>query len=172
MGKLGFKHTEETKRKISENNARLSGDKHPQFGKRGEDSHNFGRKHSEEHKKKNSVAHKGCKNPWFGKRGEDTPRWNTNLEDADRKDRRHYPEYTTWRKAVYERDNFTCQKCGKTGGRLNAHHVEDYATNKGLRTTVSNGITFCVVCHKDFHHIYGNKSNINKIEKFILGNNK
>lgn len=41
----GKKHTEETKRKMSENH---SGIGHPQYGMRGEMSHNFGRKHSEE----------------------------------------------------------------------------------------------------------------------------
>lgn len=60
-----------------------------------------------------------------------------------------------WRKAVYERDSWSCQACGKHGGDLNAHHLESYDTNPDLRFDVSNGITLCPECHTAFHRIYG-----------------
>lgn len=53
-----------------------------------------------------------------------------------------------WRKAVFERDNYTCQACGQIGGALNAHHVKSYKNHPELRESVSNGLTLCVECHK------------------------
>jgi len=32
-------------------------------------------------------------------------------------------EYKQWRKKVFERDNYTCQSCGKRGGKLEADHI-------------------------------------------------
>lgn len=59
--------------------------------------------------------------------------------------------YSEWRKAVFKRDNFTCRKCGKQGGTLNAHHIKPYAKYESLRTDINNGITLCVECHKKEH---------------------
>jgi len=37
-------------------------------------------------------------------------------------------EYRNWRKKVFERDNYTCQKCNKRGnGYLEAHHKKPFA---------------------------------------------
>jgi len=74
-----------------------------------------------------------------------------------------------WRIAVYERDDFTCQKCGdNTGGNLNAHHIENWADNKNLRYLINNGITLCNVCHKSFHKKYGyGKNNVEQFLSFI-----
>jgi 5-methylcytosine-specific restriction endonuclease McrA len=58
--------------------------------------------------------------------------------------------YDAWRKAVYERDEYTCQKCGKTrsdGIKLNAHHKEKFKNNLELRFDISNGVTLCEDCH-------------------------
>jgi hypothetical protein len=60
-------------------------------------------------------------------------------------------EYKWWRTAVFERDKFTCQKCGAVGGELNAHHIKPYAKYKELRYELSNGITLCKNCHKLLH---------------------
>lgn len=87
--------------------------------------------------------------------GENHPQWNPNITDEDRVDKRKYPEYQDWRKAVYERDDYICQVCSNIRGNLNAHHLESYTSNKELRTTLSNGVTLCETCHKDFHHQYG-----------------
>ena len=59
--------------------------------------------------------------------------------------------YTNWRKEVFERDNFTCQMCGKHGGTLNAHRIKPYVKYKDLRTEVKNGITLCLQCHRQVH---------------------
>jgi hypothetical protein len=69
-------------------------------------------------------------------------------------------EAILWRKSVYERDKYTCQKCAKVGNKLRAHHINNFADFPELRFAIDNGITLCNNCHKGFHKIYGNKSNI------------
>lgn len=87
---------------------------------------------------------------------ENSSNYNPNLTTEDRIKNRKIQGYEEWRKIVYKVDNYTCQKCGDDkGGNLNAHHIESYRTNPYLRTEVSNGITLCEDCHKDFHHQYG-----------------
>lgn len=56
-------------------------------------------------------------------------------------------EYTEWRKSVMRRDNYTCQKCGKHGGRLTAHHLYRFSEFPHLRLNVGNGHTLCRDCH-------------------------
>lgn len=58
-------------------------------------------------------------------------------------------EYVWWRKAVFERDNHTCQMCGKRGGNMHADHIKPFALNPGLRFELSNGRTLCVPCHRE-----------------------
>jgi 5-methylcytosine-specific restriction endonuclease McrA len=84
-------------------------------------------------------------------------------------------ESNIWRKAVFERDNYTCQECGKRGSKIEAHHVnpfavllteflqcysqfspvEDKETLARLATTwapfwdVNNGRTLCKGCHEN-----------------------
>lgn len=79
--------------------------------------------------------------------------------------------YKDWRAQVYERDNYTCQKCGDaTGGKLRAHHMEGFDNNPELRTEIRNGITLCERCHKDFHHQYGYGNNTAKqLNEFLKG---
>lgn len=93
------------------------------------------------------------------------PNWNPDKTMADREIGRAYPEYWAWRKGVFERDDYTCKKCGDRGCLLAAHHVEDYAGNPELRTKLENGETLCKVCHSDFHHNYGRGNNTR--EQFV-----
>lgn len=57
-------------------------------------------------------------------------------------------ENDQWRKAIFERDNYTCQLCGLRGGPLHADHIKPYAAYPELRWELSNGRTLCVPCHK------------------------
>lgn len=81
----------------------------------------------------------------------------TNLSDRLKKTEK----YKLWRKSVFERDNYTCQECGKKGVYLQAHHIfsksklielnnNDY--DKCIKDEkmweVSNGLTLCKICHK------------------------
>ena len=56
-----------------------------------------------------------------------------------------------WRKAVFERDSYKCQKCGKIGGKLNAHHIKPFSLYPDLRFDIDNGITLCKECHIELH---------------------
>lgn len=82
------------------------------------------------------------------------------MTDEERSLTRKYPEYIEWRKAVYERDDYTCQVCFKRGGEIRAHHIEGYANNPELRIELSNGITMCKECHDNFHHKYSYYNNV------------
>lgn len=64
-----------------------------------------------------------------------------------------------WRDKVYIRDNYTCQICKETGGKLNAHHLNSWDTHKEERFEIDNGVTLCEKCHKEFHRIYGYGNN-------------
>ena len=61
-------------------------------------------------------------------------------------------KYSIWRTSVFERDNYTCQKCfDNNGGNLNAHHIKPFSEYKNLRFCIDNGITLCKECHKKIH---------------------
>jgi hypothetical protein len=108
-------------------------------------------------RKKISEAMKGAKNPkWKG--------GITYQNDILRK----ISKGKLWRKAVFQRDNFTCQKCGQRGGRLVAHHIFNFADFPEYRYLVDNGITFCKKCHNEFHKKYGWGNNTKEqLEEFL-----
>lgn len=72
------------------------------------------------------------------------------------KDRRT-AQYVAWRKAVYARDNATCQRCGKKECYVNAHHIRPWALFPADRFDVDNGVTLCVKCHKAVHKCKASK---------------
>lgn len=65
-------------------------------------------------------------------------------------------KYRSWRKAVLQRDNHACVRCGTTK-KLAAHHIEGWSKNLLLRYAVDNGITLCEDCHSLEHN--GRKMN-------------
>lgn len=60
---------------------------------------------------------------------------------------RYAPEAEIWRKAVFERDDYTCQFCVVRGGKLEADHVLPFAYFPEIRYELSNGRTLCRNCH-------------------------
>jgi 5-methylcytosine-specific restriction endonuclease McrA len=61
----------------------------------------------------------------------------------------------SWRKDVFERDDYTCQHCFQKGGKLNAHHIKPWAKFPELRYDIHNGLTLCVICHRIEHKNHG-----------------
>lgn len=94
-----------------------------------------GRKFTQEHKDKISKKLKGSNNgSWRG---------GISYTRNSRRDRRH----RKWRLAVFKKDNYTCQNCGRVGGYLEADHIKPFALFKKLRYEISNGQTLCRECH-------------------------
>ena len=112
---------------------------------------------------------RGCKECGV-KRKEFHWKWNDSLTDHERINGRDSVKTRDWRNAVFAKNSYTCQKCDTRSGNgksitLNAHHIENYSSNKKKRYIISNGITLCEVCHKAFHGTYGKKDN--NIEQLI-----
>lgn len=83
------------------------------------------------------LALKGERNPnWRGGKQSSYQVWKKSLE------------YRRWRKAVFDRDNYTCQNCLKKGGKLNADHIKPYALFPEFRFSIENGRTLCIDCHQ------------------------
>jgi len=93
-------------------------------------------KHSQETKDKIGKAHRGDKN-WSWRGGISKLR-NRQFSQV---------KHREWRKAVFERDDYTCQKCKIRGGKLEAHHIKPFAYFSDLRYEVDNGLTLCKSCH-------------------------
>lgn len=79
-------------------------------------------------------------------------------------------KYSLWRKQVFERDNFTCQKCGQIGHSIHAHHLKRFsfilndikqkfpllavdfmAADYPALWDIKNGTTLCKSCHRKEH---------------------
>lgn len=116
--------------------------------------------HSKETRKKMSLAKTGEKH-WNWKGGKTSEAMKVRNSD----------EYKEWRKKVFERDNFTCQKCSHRGGGLEAHHIKRFADDKEKQLLLKNGITYCRDCHSKFngHQRCLTKIEREKISKKLLG---
>lgn len=100
--------------------------------------------------------------------GPNNPNYNPNLTDEDRINRRKVAENDIWRNKIYDRDDYTCQRCFQRGGKLNAHHIFNYCSHKDLRFEEGNGVTFCGTCHRGFHKKYGiTGNNQNQLDEFL-----
>jgi 5-methylcytosine-specific restriction endonuclease McrA len=128
--------------------------RHAALGKK----YHLGHKHTEEAKRKVSVANTGrvrtpehCAAISKAQKG-NTHAWKNGNTPIRLKIWRS-EEYRLWRTAVFERDDYTCQHCGTSNGNgitvtLNADHIKPFALYPELRFDVSNGQTLCVSCHR------------------------
>lgn len=136
LGMLGKHHSKKGKQNISIAKKGIRVSKGSEF-KKGNVPHNIGKHHSEETKEKIRQA--------IGqKKGFITP-----IHQIIRT----CTEYKLWRKAVFERDNYTCIWCGVRNVKglklvLNADHIKPFADYPELRFAIDNGRTLCIDCHK------------------------
>jgi len=56
--------------------------------------------------------------------------------------------YSSWRRSIFIRDEFTCTECGKKNIYIVAHHKKSFAHYPDLRFDLNNGKTLCDECHK------------------------
>lgn len=144
--------------------------KDPYASARGRPSPHRGRKHTPEARANMRRAHQGKPSPMEGKRhtlesrrkmsesakrrgmkGAKHPRYQHGRFQV-KHDLRRSSEYKWWRIQVFERDNYTCKKCGDSrGGNLRAHHIKPFAEYPERRFDVSNGLTLCHPCHELEH---------------------
>lgn len=144
--RMGYRHSEETKKKI--------GIAHK------------GKKVSKETRIKLSLSHNGQR-AWnkglktgppksaFRDRderitGKNHHLWKNGVSKINKSEREiawYSGKYRRWRRAVFERDNYTCKACGIRGGYLQADHIKRWVDYPKLRYNLSNGQTLCYSCH-------------------------
>ena len=149
--RAGKPRSVETRKKISENNARYWLGKKRPFAVPMSPEHkerlrqlsigrvpwNKGKKVSEETRMRMREAHRGEKSPF----------WKGGITKEHQRIRGSV-EMRIWREAVFKRDDYTCVWCGVRGVYLNADHIKSFAHYPELRFEVSNGRTLCEPCHR------------------------
>lgn len=132
----------------------------------------YGRKHTDEARRKISEANK--RRVWkkgfslsqetkdkISQSKKGTPAWNKGLRGFNSKDK-HYnwrggitPESKSQRqvfrksiqKLVFIRDDYTCVLCGRHGGILHVDHIQSWSKFPELRFEIENCRTLCMDCH-------------------------
>jgi len=109
----------------------------------------YGKKHSEKTKELNRQKHIGINHKRY-KYPDITGKRNPNWKGGISSKRKYYrtKEYKNWRTSVFEKNNYTCWICGKTGGNLHAHHVYEVSKFPDKIYDVKNGITLCAKYHR------------------------
>lgn len=82
------------------------------------------------------------------KKGKESALWKGNRNRAQTIRSRLY---LPWIKPILERDNFTCCRCKKRGGRLEVHHIEP--TFEQILNKILNGRRLFEVSYEDFEVI-------------------
>lgn len=163
--KIGFKHSEETRKKMSETRNRL-GIVPPS---------KLGEKMSAETKNKISIANKKAYESLelrqrTSKRqvGGLSVHWKGGLTDIKLSIRNSFM-YRQWRSDIFYRDDYTCILCNKKGGKLNADHIKSFSiifNKNNIKTKeeafecselwdLNNGRTLCEDCHKSTDNFGG-----------------
>lgn len=138
--KKGYKMSEETKRKISE--ANKGKQRTPEMVERMRVV-STGKTHSPETCKKISENHADL-------RGDKSHFWKGG-KTKDTQILRCSAQYVAWRKAVFDRDGYTCKVCSAHGCALQAHHIIHVSDDITKSTDIDNGITLCKPCHAKEH---------------------
>lgn len=96
----------------------------------------------------------GADNPMWNKRGELNPRWLGGVTP----ERQSFYTSRAWKdacKAVWKRDNATCQRCGlyrteQPDMPFHIHHIRSFAVAE-LRAETANLVLLCETCHHFVH---------------------
>jgi len=139
---------------------------------KGEKNHMYGKKHTTDTLSKMSKSR-------TGKLGENATAWKGGKQSLNSRLKKLLRTRFNWYKKIFERDNYTCQKCNIRGGRLDAHHIKKFSliikelliNHKFLNDEdklewlieqpeikdleLINGITLCRACHKLEHSNWG-----------------
>lgn len=98
--------------------------------------------------RKESVRCQECDGKF--RSGNKSPSWKGGISPVNTRIRQSQ-KFKKWRKAVFERDDYTCLICGDRGGELHPHHIYEFSKYLELRFDIENGATLCVYCHKEIH---------------------
>ena len=156
-GKVGRKHTDAEKEAVS---LKMSKEKHPLWKGGLPKCLDCGKELS-------NYNNKECSNccRMTGKRNGN---WKEGVTSID-KLCRSMPEYKQWRSDCFQRDNWTCQTCGKKG-YVTVHHIVGFSiliryyeikdTNEARKCSelwdINNGVTLCEECHSLTDNYRGN----------------
>lgn len=113
-------------------------------------------------------SYKGKNNPNYGKHFSEETKAKMRVKKLKDytplyKQVRNSTKADCWSRDILKRDEYTCQKCGKVGGYLEAHHIVGFkelfrefkiknfeeAMNTPELWSLNNGITLCKKCHKE-----------------------
>jgi len=120
-------------------------------------------------RKCSQISHTGKGSFLYGKKDENSLNWKGGITPINIQIRQSL-KYKQWRKSVFERDKYTCKKCGQIGRNLHAHHIKkfsviindikqkypllslvDIAEQYPNMWNIKNGVTLCDKCHKLIH---------------------
>lgn len=131
---LNYERTEAHKKNLSEIAKKRTGDRNSFFNK----------KHTLETRKKISKFAKT-------RTAERNPNYKTGEYQRRPRDFKQ-AQFTRLRNFVFNRDDYTCLYCSRTGGHMHAHHKIPYWVKPEAFLDDINLITTCTECHFKFAH--------------------
>lgn len=91
------------------------------------------------------LSEESKKNISNGHKGEKSYLWKGGITSQNRLERVKFR--IKLQKKIFERDNYTCQDCGKRGGFLQVDHIKSWSDYPESRFEIDNCRTLCMSCH-------------------------
>lgn len=139
VGRLGLSDATTAQKRSAQTQKRLYGG----VWNKGKYGYNTKMVVTEEHKQKIRKARSGKNSNWW-KGGVDRG-FRQEVGDFCNKHRKH----------IYEKFNYTCQKCFQKGGKLQIHHIIPVFEDKSKAFELNNLISLCKECHDKEHALSG-----------------